>query len=450
MALFEIKKVVTAFLKFGDEILLLRRSDAVGSYRDLWAGVSGYLETGEDPLKRVFKELEEETSLPPESYKLISRGDPFPVIDEGIGVIWLVHPFLFETSTPLIKTDWEHKESRWVKPEDLEKLRTVPKLAEALERVMPKARSWSPEIMERIEAIRNDHVHSATWLAGEALRTLAVVAKLHVKPTLESLVLELKSIGRELMKLRPSMASLTNMVGRLLFKILEKANTCVSTESLRSFVISEVQNEIQRSKESIEAIAELFSNYITGEVVILTHSYSTSVLEALKSAYQIGKSFSVIITESRPRLEGRTLAGELSKLRIPATVITDAAAGYFMRHADIALVGADSILADGSVVNKAGTYSIALAAKDLGKPFIVACESSKFNLRSLFSEEIPLEEADPGELGLGELPSGISARNICFDVTPARFVSDIITEEGIVKPQEVRSKLEAMLRRTYL
>ncbi len=128
------KQVVTCFLESEGEILILRRSGQVGSYQGRWAGVSGYIETAAD--EQALIEIEEETSLAGEDLKLIKRGKPLPVKDERLGVKWVVHPYLFHIKDRgKIKIDWEHKEIRWIAPNDIDNFETVPMLKEALERV---------------------------------------------------------------------------------------------------------------------------------------------------------------------------------------------------------------------------------------------------------------------------------------------------------------------------
>jgi 8-oxo-dGTP pyrophosphatase MutT (NUDIX family) len=128
------KRVVTCFLESDGEILVLRRSGQVGSYQGRWAGVSGYIETTAD--EQALTEIAEETSLPQEDLKLIKKGKPLPIEDDKLGVKWVVHPYLFHIKDrSKIKIDWEHKETKWIKPEELENYQTVPKLKETLTRV---------------------------------------------------------------------------------------------------------------------------------------------------------------------------------------------------------------------------------------------------------------------------------------------------------------------------
>ena len=128
------KQVVTCFLESGGEILILCRSERVGSYQGRWAGVSGYIDKTAD--KQALVEIEEETSLGAEDLKLIKKGKPLAIEDEKLGVKWVVHPYLFHIKDrDKIKIDWEHKETRWIDPKEIDNYQTVPKLKETLARV---------------------------------------------------------------------------------------------------------------------------------------------------------------------------------------------------------------------------------------------------------------------------------------------------------------------------
>jgi 8-oxo-dGTP diphosphatase len=133
-------KVVTCFLlrrSGDDEILLLRRSQQVGTYRGRWAGVSGYIEET-DPLTQAYMEIEQETGLTREDVQLLRTGEPLEVVDAEAERRWIVHPFLFEVREPArVRTDWEHSETRWIRPKEISHYETVPQLAETLMRVYP-------------------------------------------------------------------------------------------------------------------------------------------------------------------------------------------------------------------------------------------------------------------------------------------------------------------------
>jgi 8-oxo-dGTP pyrophosphatase MutT (NUDIX family) len=124
--------VVTAFIRHGGRVLLLRRSRRVGSYPGRWAGVSGYLE-GRPPLDQALREIEEETGVGAAQLRLVSAGPPLEVVDSALCRVWSVHPYLFESDAlPQIRLDWEHDDYCWVRPTEVELLQTVPRLGDAL------------------------------------------------------------------------------------------------------------------------------------------------------------------------------------------------------------------------------------------------------------------------------------------------------------------------------
>jgi 8-oxo-dGTP diphosphatase len=132
----EEKHVVTCFLESNGKILLLRRSQQVGSYQGKWAGVSGYVES--PPEAQAVIEIREETSLDAGDIRLLKTGEPLNIDDEELGTRWIVHPFLFQVNTPeKVKIDWEHRDYQWINPVDIDNYDTVPGLKNTLERVLP-------------------------------------------------------------------------------------------------------------------------------------------------------------------------------------------------------------------------------------------------------------------------------------------------------------------------
>ena len=127
--------MVTCFLESAGEVLILRRSQQVGTYRGRWAGVSGYMEAAPD--QQALTEIREETGLADADLTLIKKGQPLTARDEALGVKWVVHPYLFAIKDrDKIKIDWEHKELKWIKPAESADYPTVPNLKETMERVL--------------------------------------------------------------------------------------------------------------------------------------------------------------------------------------------------------------------------------------------------------------------------------------------------------------------------
>jgi methylthioribose-1-phosphate isomerase len=172
---------------------------------------------------------------------------------------------------------------------------------------------------------------------------------------------------------------------------------------------------------------------------LATAGYGTA-LGVIRAAHEAGKNISVVATETRPFLQGaRLTAWELKKEHIPATLITDSMAGYFMRRGEIScvVVGADRIAANGDVANKIGTYTLAVLAKRHGLPFYVAAPISTIDLKCVDGAHIPIENRDPHEVThIGDhpiAPKGMRVANPAFDVTPHDLISAIITERGIAR-----------------
>ena len=130
------KEAVTSFLESNREILILLRSERVSTYRGRWAGVSGSIDKDKTADEQALVEIEEETGLSKEDIELTRKGEPLLIDDAKLGFRKIIHHYLFHIrDRDKIKIDWEHKEARWIKPEDIENYQTVPKLKETLARV---------------------------------------------------------------------------------------------------------------------------------------------------------------------------------------------------------------------------------------------------------------------------------------------------------------------------
>src|SRR3989442_12955220 len=189
-------------------------------------------------------------------------------------------------------------------------------------------------------------------------------------------------------------------------------------------VLVEVRTELDRARDRI---ARTFLKVVPPHATIIPLSHSDNVLEAIKMAHGRGHVNRAYVLESGPLFEGRTLASALSDAGVPAMAVPDAEGSSLMARASCALVGADSVLRDGSVVNKVGTHSLARAAVDRKKPFYVACETLKFDARY-----------DAATWPGSQVGNGI---NPTFEITPAELVTTIVTERGTYGPEVVRTML---------
>ncbi len=172
---------------------------------------------------------------------------------------------------------------------------------------------------------------------------------------------------------------------------------------------------------------------------LATAGYGTA-LGVIRAAAAVGKKIDVFADETRPFLQGaRLTAWELQQDGIPTTLITDNMAGHFLHSGRIGcvIVGADRIAANGDVANKIGTYSLAVLAKENDVPFYVAAPVSTFDLTLASGDAIPIEQRSAEEVthvfGVPVAPENIAVQNPAFDVTPARYVTAIISERGVAR-----------------
>jgi translation initiation factor eIF-2B subunit delta len=271
------------------------------------------------------------------------------------------------------------------------------------------------EVRSIIEEMRAERIRGASWLARRGAEAYLVLSELLEGEELESALREMK---REIPAVNGTMASLYNLA------------RFIPITGDPDVVRTKAEEFIRLGEEAKREIGNIGSELIDENEVVITHSFSSAVLEIFKAAWRKGKHFRVILTESAPDYEGIALARELDSIGVPFEVITDAQLGLFARKATLALVGADNVTRDGAAVNKAGTYLLALACHDNGVPFYVAAESFKLH-----------PELSSGEVEIVERPyvrQGYRVRNMLFDVTPWRYVRGIITEFGIlVPPKEI-------------
>ncbi len=213
-----------------------------------------------------------------------------------------------------------------------------------------------------------------------------------------------------------------------------------------SKVLSNVRRIIQDIKDSINreinSIALAASKRIIDDDVILTHSYSKTLVEVFRRARNDGIKFSVYVTESRPVGEGLITASTLAKLGIKTTLVIDSAVRYVMKRITKVFIGAEAIATNGAVVSKVGTSAIALAAKEARVRVYVAASTRKFSFETVFGElieDIILGKAYilTSKEQLKGLNSKIRAEAPLYDVTPPEYIDAIITEVGLLAPQAI-------------
>jgi len=186
---------------------------------------------------------------------------------------------------------------------------------------------------------------------------------------------------------------------------------------------------INKLNQSTKEIAKRGSVIIKDGYSIMTHCHSGEALAVIKQAWKEGKRITVYATETEPKHQGIKTARELAELKIPVILIIDAAIEFFIKNVDVVIVGSDAIRKEG-IVNKIGTYPIAVVAKEHKKPFYVVGNTLKLDKR----KKLIIEERPASEIYHEHLKT-LDVRNPCFDITPLKYVKRIICEKGIMTPK---------------
>ncbi|MCL0059947.1 S-methyl-5-thioribose-1-phosphate isomerase [Dehalococcoidia bacterium] len=322
---------------------------------------------------------------------------------------------------------------------------------------------------EVAKAIREMRVRGAPAIGVAAAYGLALGAQAIEAGSREEFLSKWGTISRELASTRPTAVNLFWALDRM----TRAAGACPERQEIlryaqndrkrregsamsgiKAALVEEAKRIERENEEADRRIGLLGAELIEDGFTILTHcnagalataGYGTA-LGVIKTAREQGKRIQVFADETRPLLQGaRLTAWELVEAQIPVTLITDSMAGHFMSQGkiDCVVVGADRIAANGDVANKIGTYSVAVLAKENAVPFYVAAPTSTIDPSVKSGTEIPIEERSADEVtrigGARIAPDGVGVANPAFDVTPHRYVTAIITEQGIAREPYIES-----------
>jgi len=297
------------------------------------------------------------------------------------------------------------------------------------------------EILARIKSIEDNVTHGATALAEHAAETLALTAQRSTADTPEGVFEDVEQVARVLLPSRPSLSAVTNSVVRLVTAIVKHRYDYEDVDAFKAFVSASAGKLVNSEEQAKHSVAEHIRNLVKPGSTVITLGYSDTVIETL--APLASRGIRVYVGEGRPLCEGRDSSRTLADAGVNVTLLTDAAMGHYAGYATLALVGGDTVQRDGSLINKSGTYLLALAARDKNVPFYAACQTLKFQL-GVASAGLGEKDA----VQLGEPIPGVAGKALCFDLTPARLVTYIVTENGLIKPNEVESVI-AKWRETF-
>lgn len=309
------------------------------------------------------------------------------------------------------------------------------------------------------EAIRGMIIRGAPAIGVAAAMGVALGARDIIADTHESFFQQLSNVCDLIGRTRPTAVNLFWAIERM--KRVAEANRDLDLNSIRAILKAEAIAIEVEDLQICRAIGANGAPLIKEGATILTHcnagglataGYGTA-LGVIRAAHEAGRKIRVFADETRPWLQGaRLTAWELMKDNIPVTLISDNMAAWMMQKGEIdcCVVGADRIAANGDTANKIGTYGVAVLAKEHRIPFYVAAPISTLDLSLDSGDRIPIEERPFTEVthikGIPIAPEGVKVRNPSFDVTPARYVTAIITEKGVAHGEYLR-ELAALVAR---
>lgn len=289
-------------------------------------------------------------------------------------------------------------------------------------------------VRDTAEKVRMLNIRGARNIAIAAVKSIEVLASQTMAKNKDEFLRELFEAKNILFASRETEPLMRNLIRYIISNVVKSEEKKV--ENLVRIVSSVSKQFLVDLDNSKEKIAEIGAKRIPNNSVILTHCHSSTVTYLLKRAKEKGKSFEVICTETRPFFQGRITAKEMLELGVKTTLIVDSAARFFINDVDLAIVGADAITSEGNVINKIGTSTIALIAKEARTPLYVASELLKFDPATMYGDYEKIEERGSDEVWK-KAPKNLIIRNPVFDVTRRDFIHGIICEEGIISPHSI-------------
>jgi methylthioribose-1-phosphate isomerase len=310
--------------------------------------------------------------------------------------------------------------------------------------------------------IRDMIVRGAPAIGVSAAMGMAIGIDRSNATSLPALTEEVALIAKTLAETRPTAVNLFWGIDEIRNVYIELAAKDTPIPEIKSAVVSKARRMYDEDIAACKQMGVHGASLLPKEGTVLTHCNAGalatcgygSALGVIRAAIARGHKIDVFADETRPFLQGaRLTAWELMKDNIPTTVLCDNMAASLMRQGRIqaVIVGADRIAANGDVANKIGTYGVAILAKEHNIPFYVAAPWSTLDLATAHGDLIPIEQRAASEVthsnGKQMTPHGVAIENPAFDVTPAKYVTAIITERGVLQAPYNQS-IRAMAKQT--
>lgn len=298
------------------------------------------------------------------------------------------------------------------------------------------------EIARLVDEIQDDRSHGAIELARRALVILKTTAEHSQADDVDRFLHEQRGVVQVLTLTRLSMAPIRNVANRLMEVVSDRVGE-LDVRALRDFMVSKADEMVADTRQAVVRIARNTTGLVADGATIMTHSYSSTVVAALREVSSERRGIRVVVTRSGPGRTGEETARQLGGFGIPVTLIDDTTAAVHMPSVSILMLGADTVCADG-VVNGIGSYQLAVVSAATRVPVYVLCDSLKFD-PELTREDADLEDEEPSEtFEPSGLPAGVAVSNPRFDFTPLELVTGIVTEDGVLSTADVVAHLKDM------
>lgn len=294
------------------------------------------------------------------------------------------------------------------------------------------------EVLKIAKDIRDMKIRGAGRIARAAAKALMIGVNKYPGRDVKDFSDYMWRIASHILSTRPTAVSLPNAVAFIMNAFEDAVSQGLSLNEIRAIVIKKGREFIEYSNNAVKMIGEIGAKRIKDGDIILTHCDSSAAISIILEAYRQNKHITVYVTETRPRYQGYLTASKLTKEGVKVILIPDSAVRLVMGIVNKVVVGADTVAANGVVVNKIGTSQIALAAHEARVRLFVAAESYKFSPATVLGDEVVIEEREPLEVIDPEILGKfrhVRVRNPAFDVTPAEYIDAIITERGFIPPQ---------------
>ncbi|KOX97971.1 ribose 1,5-bisphosphate isomerase [Halorubrum tropicale] len=298
----------------------------------------------------------------------------------------------------------------------------------------------SPAVRETAESIATMEIRGAATIASAAAEALAdqAAAAAEADATAsdpEAFRASMRAAARTLRETRPTAVSLPNAL-RYVLQRMEGD----SVDRLRRSIVDASESFVDQLDRAQEDLGQVGANRLADGDTVMTHCHSTDALACIEAAVEQGKSISAVVKETRPRQQGHITTEALREMGVPVTLIVDSAARRYLDEVDHVVVGADSIAADGGVINKIGTSGLAVNARERGVPIMTAAQTIKLHPETLTGHTVEIEmrsEEEVIEPGTRDAIGDITVENPAFDVTPPRYMDAIVTEHGQFPPESI-------------